>query len=215
MTTNTDPMTKKQDKTKHSSKLGDKGILAIVFSFAIILVFTLIWFQFQVHLWEYSYVVEIRSSNSGNYTLIVPVAMKNETEISKIMSEVKVLSGQATIALIDTPYGKGLRIEGNQTITTGFTKYGYSYFSVPKENEIYRITNVSMWKNLSSSSHGFANGEVWIYSYSKSWTQNISYSLSSYWTIGNGLEYQIHSNKIISKNNWQDANCSVVIWGPA
>lgn len=167
--------------------------------------------------WRCRYYVSVYSSLDSNYTLIVPVALRIDGEISRVMYEIGVTKGNASFELVDTPYGKGLKIDGNDSVTIGVEKVGKRNFSsiVLEEYKQHRIHNLSMsiWGE-DPYGHGVHRGEIWMWGYSPSWHGNLTVAINTENEIG-GIYTSFKSyDGYLNCTGWQNATCVFNYFSP-
>lgn len=210
---------KEEEKKRRKDKF--KGYKVLIVFFVIIIVFIaafgfIYWNYAERYDWSSSYILNIKSTKSGNYSIIVPLALKNKDDISLIMDEIKVNDGQASYKIVDTQYGKGLKIEGNGDVKLSIDKGEIKSLS-HSEGERLKIFNVSMWNNFSFVYKSYTDetiiGNTWMWVYAQSSFGTIDVSISLHWfDMGEGRDIGIHGE--LNYFGWQYTSCHLLVYHP-
>jgi hypothetical protein len=193
--------------------------LSVFLTILIIIGFAIYYVAGPYYNWYSSYNIKIRNNTKSNYTIIVPVALKNQNDMSDIMNLLTVVHGNASIGFVETKYGKGLKIDGKEDVEIGIEKRGNSHIIEPIDEGYYKVINASMWKKCRANySNHILEGESWIWTYSNYQSGNISIAIKAEWDslyngpnnpLGGGVGRYIEINTIIKHIDWQTANCTL------
>jgi hypothetical protein len=101
------------------------------------------------------YKVTILSNGlNETYVVYVPIVINKNDEVAKIMENLKIIDGNGNFEIIETEYGKTLKIEGNQNLSL-IAKYGKTKNYVDHPGSAYREKyycwglGLSMYDNVS------------------------------------------------------------------
>ena len=151
----------------------------------------------------YQYEIELKSNVSGNYTVYAPIAIDNESKNqSKIMDGVKIISGKGSLEIIETTYGKALKIAGNSGTVVSSTGYEYLAFSYP-----------SMTENTSNPIVPRTTYGIWVYCNRSVSDQNITFHFFLYvWHNNANRGISVYSTGLpitVLSEGWNDLNVTV------
>ena len=134
------------------------------------------------------YQINLKPSNSSNYEIIVPVLIEETGDISTSMLNLSV-SGNGQFEIINTQYGKGLKI-------TGIGKISINQKST---NDI-----TIAWFSMISNETGGGNAKYWIF-FNSSETNSISIYIHGEVVFGQKT-YLSYISENINTTGWQEIN---------
>lgn len=129
----------------------------------------------------------ISANGSGSYIIDVPVPTLDNGSISPIIDNLKITSGGSKYYIVDTQFGRCLRIESNRSVfleNSGYKAYSPINFSTQKGSEIG--TQKEAWFYYNNSKY---NGNITVYFRIKAYQDNTGIKIYS-------------DNNPLLKNGW-------------
>lgn len=117
------------------------------------------WYAYKTPEIHYIYTIEIMPSAEGDYVLNLPLPINKDGTVSKIVEELRIEEGYGTYKVVNTSYGKSLRVSSN--IPVILKASGNERLDIKIENN-KPVTSLSMVNN---SGHYYGSGfiECWVH----------------------------------------------------
>jgi len=164
--------------------------------------------------WTSEYSIEINTNSTERYVAIVPIAMRSGDEVCPTMDKIELKDGDAVFSIIDTQFGKGLRINGTGDVEIGVELAERKTLEPSPKADVYKITNISLISEFNEYGFNY-EGVCQIQADYSDWENKLSVKMNTHWwdfrhtssmgMSGGGISITFSIDSVLHQNGWNNS----------